>query len=261
MTNEIELEALDLAALLCSRVCHDIISPVGAINNGLEVLDEETSEEMKAFAFDLIRKSARQASAKLQFARLAFGAAGSAGAEIDIGDAEKVARGYMDGEKAEFSWTAPRVLMPKNQVKLILNLVLMATAAVPRGGSIKVTIEGEPTKPDVTFLCSGPSARIPAAFATLIPGTIIDVNIDAHAVQPYYAGLLARSCNMKVAAVLDGADVIITARYSEAAPVAEEAPVEASAPETMLADAPDGGVDAAEPVAVAAVADETTSQA
>ena len=72
MGEKAELEALDLAALLCSRVCHDIISPVGAITNGLEVLDEDNSEEMKAFAFDLIRRSARQASAKLQFARLAF---------------------------------------------------------------------------------------------------------------------------------------------------------------------------------------------
>ena len=262
MTNEIELEALDLAALLCSRVCHDIISPVGAINNGLEVLDEENSEEMKAFAFDLIRKSARQASSKLQFARLAFGAAGSAGAEIDIGDAEKVARGYMDGEKADFEWTAPRALMPKNQVKLILNLVLMAVAAVPRGGLIKVTVEGEPTKPDVTFHCSGPSARIPAAFEKLIPGTIIDVNIDAHAVQPYYAGLLARACGMTVAAVLDGTDVIITARSTVAAPVVEEAPAEQpAAAETMLADAAETAAEGAEPVVVAAVADEATSQA
>ncbi len=76
MTEQVELEALDLAALLCSRVCHDIISPVGAIINGLEVLDEDNSEEMRDFAFGLIRRSAGQASAKLQFARLAFGAAG-----------------------------------------------------------------------------------------------------------------------------------------------------------------------------------------
>src|ERR1700694_4552473 len=101
-----ELEGLDVAALLCSRVCHDIISPVGAITNGLEVLDEDNSEEMKTFAFDLIRRSARQASAKLQFARLAFGAAGSAGAEIDLADAESGAPRYMQGEKAQvfFCW-------------------------------------------------------------------------------------------------------------------------------------------------------------
>ena len=140
MTERAELEALDLAALLCSRVCHDIISPVGAIINGLEVLDEDNSEDMRDFAFGLIRRSAGQASAKLQFARLAFGAAGSAGAEIDIGDAEKVATGYMQGEKADFAWEAPRVLMPKNLVKLLLNLILLANAAIPRGGTVKVSV-------------------------------------------------------------------------------------------------------------------------
>ena len=77
------IEALDLAALLCSRVCHDLISPVGAIVNGLEVLAEEKDEETKNFALDLIKKSAGTASAKLQFCRIAFGAAGSAGAQID----------------------------------------------------------------------------------------------------------------------------------------------------------------------------------
>ena len=89
MADAADIAALDLAALLASRVCHDIISPVGAITNGLEVLEEETGEEMRSFAMDLIKKSARQASAKLQFARLAFGAAGSAGAEIDLGDADR----------------------------------------------------------------------------------------------------------------------------------------------------------------------------
>ena len=79
--------ALDLAALLCSRVCHDLISPVGAIVNGIEVMEEDKNEETKTFALELIKKSAYQLSAKLQFCRLAFGAAGSAGAQIDLGDA------------------------------------------------------------------------------------------------------------------------------------------------------------------------------
>lgn len=211
MTERVELDALDLAALLCSRVCHDIISPVGAINNGLEVLDENNSEEMKAFAFDLIRRSARQASAKLQFARLAFGAAGSAGAEIDLGDAEKVATGYMAGEKAEFSFEAPRVLMGKNLVKLLLNLILLANAAIPRGGSIKVTVEGDKGTPRFVLRSSGPNARIPPAFEKLVPGEIDGLQIDAQAVQGYYAGALARACGMRVKAVIDGTDVIVTA--------------------------------------------------
>lgn len=104
----VTLDALDLSALLCSRVCHDVISPVGAIVNGLEVLEDEDSAEMRDFALDLIRKSARQASARLQFARIAFGAAGSAGASIDLADAENVSRGMFGDEKTQLSWSAPR---------------------------------------------------------------------------------------------------------------------------------------------------------
>ena len=103
MSGAIALEGLDLAALLCSRVCHDLISPVGAIVNGLEVMEEGKDEETAKFAMDLIKKSARTASAKLQFCRIAFGAAGSAGAQIDTGDAEKVTRGLMEDEKTKIA--------------------------------------------------------------------------------------------------------------------------------------------------------------
>ncbi|MCB1496719.1 MAG: histidine phosphotransferase [Bauldia sp.] len=214
MTDQAELGALDLAALLCSRVCHDIISPVGAIINGLEVLDEDNSEDMKEFAFDLIRRSARQGSAKLQFARLAFGAAGSVGAEIDLADAEKVATGYMEGEKADFTWVAPRVLMPKNLVKLLLNLILLANTAVPRGGTVNVVVEGDAAAPRFTLRSVGPTARVPAAFEKLVPGEVEGSEIDAQSVQAYYAGALARSCGMAITAALDGEDVVIAAAPS-----------------------------------------------
>jgi histidine phosphotransferase ChpT len=210
LAERVELDALDLAALLCSRVCHDIISPVGAIINGLEVLDEDNGEEMREFAFSLIRKSAGQASAKLQFARLAFGAAGSAGAEIDLADAEKVARGYMQGEKAEFAWESPRVLMPKNLVKLLLNLILLAATAIPRGGLVKVTVEGH-APPKFILRSSGPSARVPPAFEKLVPGDIAGVPVDAQSVQAYYAGALARVCGMAISARLEGDHVVVEA--------------------------------------------------
>jgi histidine phosphotransferase ChpT len=211
MADRVELESLDLAALLCSRVCHDIISPVGAIINGLEVLDEDNGEDMRTFAFDLIRRSAQKATAQQHFARHAFGAAGTTTAENDNGQAEKVATGYMQSEKAEFSWSAPRVLMAKNRVKLLLNLVLLAIAAVPRGGSIRVVIEGEADAPTFTLRSSGPSARIPPAFEKLVPGDIAELQIDAQAVQAYYTGALARACAMTVTAALADADVVITA--------------------------------------------------
>src|SRR5215217_551878 len=136
----VTLDSLDLAALLCSRVCHDVISPVGAIVNGLEVLEDENDPAMHDFALDLIRKSAKQASARLQFARLAFGAAGSAGASIDLGDAEQVARGLFQDDKITLIWSAPRTLLPKNKVKLLLNLLVTAMNAIPRGGAIEVVV-------------------------------------------------------------------------------------------------------------------------
>ena len=136
--SESSIEALDLAALLCSRVCHDLISPVGAIVNGLEVLEEEKDEATKEFALDLIKKSARTASAKLQFCRIAFGAAGSAGAQIDLGDAETIARGFLEDDKTKLTWNLPRALSPKNRVKLLLNMLVIAGQAIPRGGRISV---------------------------------------------------------------------------------------------------------------------------
>src|ERR1700749_1060220 len=117
-SSPIAIGALDLAALLCSRVCHDLISPVGAIVNGLEVLDEDKDEETKTFALDLIKKSANVASAKLQFCRLAFGASGSAGAQIELGDAERAGRGLLEDGKATLVWNLPRALVAKNRVKL-----------------------------------------------------------------------------------------------------------------------------------------------
>ena len=139
MTEPTALGDLDLAALVSSRICHDVINPVAAISNGLEMLAEEPDQAMRDAAMDLIRKSAAQASAKLQFARLAFGAAGSAGAEIDLRDAEKVAREFVPGSgKHQVAWQGPAVTLPKNKVKLLLNLVALGVVALPRGGAINV---------------------------------------------------------------------------------------------------------------------------
>lgn len=206
----ISLEPLDLAALLCSRVCHDVISPVGAIVNALEVLEED-DPSMKEFALDLIKKSARNASARLQFARLAFGAAGSAGAMIDLGDAGSVANGFLNDEKLSLDWEAPRALLPKNQVKLVLNLLVLATQAIPRGGKIicRTTVTGEQGSFSIT--ATGSHARIPAHVEELLAGRSETGVIDAHAVQPLYAGLVARAAGMGVTFAIEGDTVSISA--------------------------------------------------
>ncbi|MBV9077692.1 MAG: histidine phosphotransferase [Methylobacteriaceae bacterium] len=206
------LDALDLAALLCSRVCHDVISPVGAIVNGLEVLEEEKDPAMQEFALDLIRKSAKQASARLQFARLAFGAAGSAGAAIDLGDAEAVARGMFGDEKTTLAWSAPRALMPKNRVKLLLNLVVLATAAIPRGGAVDVLVTGDEDTTSFVLTAKGVNARIPPHAEALLSGEPEEGRVDAHGIQTFFAGLVAREAGMGVRLSLEGDTVTIRAR-------------------------------------------------
>src|SRR6059058_615725 len=158
-------DALELAALLCSRVCHDLISPVGAIVNGLEVLDDNPKPDDREFALDLIRKSARTASARLQFCRLAFGAAGSAGAQIDTGDAESMARGHLEDDKTKIVWNLPRVLAPKNRVKLLLNMLVIAQQTIPRGGVLTVDSVGEGDGMGFRVAASGLNARMPQNIA------------------------------------------------------------------------------------------------
>ena len=162
---------LDLAALLCSRVCHDVISPVGAIINGLEVLDGEDDAEMREIAMELIRKSAASASARLQFCRLAFGAAGSLTPAIDTGDAETAARGLIASERTSLRWDAPRRLAPKNAVKLLLNLCLVAATATPRGGVITVDMTGEGDDLVIRVNAAGANVRLSQAAATALRGS------------------------------------------------------------------------------------------
>jgi histidine phosphotransferase ChpT len=218
----VTLDSLDLAALLCSRVCHDVISPVGAIVNGLEVLEDESDASMKEFALDLIRKSARQASARLQFARLAFGAAGSAGASIDLGDAEQVARGMFTEEKTTLQWSSPRALLPKNKVKLLLNLIVVATNAIPRGGVIDVSVTGVVPMGDTegaefVLKAKGQNARVPAHAEELLAGAPESGTVDAHGIQAFYAGMIARAAGMSVTLVLDGDEVTVRAAPAGAA--------------------------------------------
>src|SRR5499427_10155679 len=204
-------DALELAALLCSRVCHDLISPVGAIVNGLEVLDDNPKPEDRDFALDLIRKSAKTASARLQFCRLAFGAAGSAGAQIDLGDAHAMSRAFIEDDKTKLVWNLPRVLLPKNRVKLLLNMLLIAGQTIPRGGTLVVGPVGEGEKMGFRIAATGLNARIPQAVPALLEGTSESGSVDAHAIQPFYAGLLARACGLKVEIRPDGEKIVVAA--------------------------------------------------
>jgi len=206
------IDPLELAALVASRVCHDLISPVGAIVNGLEVLDEEHDASMREFAMDLVQKSARQASAKLQFARLAFGASGGAGSEIDMVEAGRCAGALMEREKADLNWSVAAPMLPKSQAKLLLNLLLVALNSVARGGRISVEADRTGEETVLRITADGDRAKLPAGVREILTEGALPNPLDAHAIQPLYAAMIAKDAGLAITATQEENRVILGAR-------------------------------------------------
>jgi histidine phosphotransferase ChpT len=227
MTDIIELKATDLAAMLCSRVCHDLINPVGAIGNGLEVLADPSQAEMAPFAQDLIANAAKQARAKLEFARLAYGASSTAGTDFDTRECERVASLFFEIEKADLNWTVTPMLMPKHKAKLLMNMLLIAAAAVPRGGVVTVAVEGPAGQENFTISAKAKKVYLPQGSADLLSGSPED-GVDALSIQPFYTGILARLTEMDLKIWLEEEAFFFTAKPKTAEtqiaePVAETA--------------------------------------
>ncbi len=190
---DIAMDDVKLAALMCSKVCHDLISPVGALGNGLEVLEEDDDAEMRQHAMSLIETSAQQASAKLKFARLAYGASGSAGAQIDLRDAEQVVRELLGGGKIEIEWQAPVATLDKDVVKLLTNLTHIACDCIPRGGTLSVVVRAEDGAGDFTIKAEGKKAKLAEETRVALEcrGSVDD--LDGRTVIPFVCGILAKS--------------------------------------------------------------------
>jgi histidine phosphotransferase ChpT len=187
----------ELAALLCSRVCHDLISPVGAMVNGIEVMDEDDDPDMREHAMQLLRSSARQASAKLQFARLAFGAGASAGDALDLADAKDVAGQFFANEKLTLEWHLPAAPLDRQAVRLLLNLLLAGAGCLPRGGRLSASMEeGETLR--FIIAAEGERCRLPAGLEERLAAHMPEEGLDARSVQGYYAGLIAHERCAKI---------------------------------------------------------------
>ena len=204
---------LELAALISSKICHDVIGPVGAIYNGLEILDEDNDPDAKSYALDVIRNVTEQASARLQFARFAFGAAGSAGSMIDLGTAEQITRGFIGQGKHRLVWRSVPGHMGKDKVKLLLNLIASALTALPRGGEIDVVLGGSMERPHFLIRCRGTGARPPQYLTDFVLGQQ-PPQLDAMTIQAYYTWRLAGTAGLHLEILREGADILLAARAS-----------------------------------------------
>lgn len=210
MAVEAQPTDLELAALISSKICHDVIGPVGAIYNGLEILDDDDDIESKTYALDVIRNVTEQASARLQFARFAFGAAGSAGAQIDLATAQQITTGFIGTGKHALVWEGPSGHMSKDKVKLLLNLIACSITALPRGGEIKLEISGTLEQPTFTLCCAGTSARPPQYLSAFVSGNE-PPELDALSIQAYYTWRLASTAGMQLKIDKVGADIVMLA--------------------------------------------------
>ena len=178
------MNAVDLASLLCSRLCHDLMSPVGALNNGIELLADEQDPEMRERCLELLADSARASANKLKFFRLAFGAAGGFGDEIDTHEAEAALEGVFGPERRiELGWMVSGDKLPKGAVKLLLNLALIAGDALVRGGRLDVGAERGGDGIELVIRGEGPRILLdPTLRETLANGS------SGGAIEPRAAG-------------------------------------------------------------------------
>lgn len=203
------LDAISLSALLASRLCHDLINPVGALGSGLEVLDDETMDQaMRDSALDLIRSSGHKSIALLKYARLAYGAAGGFGAELPMEEAEAVLRELYNWCKAELVWKVAPGLAPKEHVKALLILAQAAADCAPRGGVVTVTGEAGHYRIEAR----GPRIILQDDLIAALGGEGAD--LKPKFAPAYVAGLLAREAGGLVDAALEGDKVVMRAIFA-----------------------------------------------
>ena len=154
---------VDLASLLCSRLCHDLLSPVGALNNGLELLADETDPAMRERCMELLAESARTSASKLMFFRLAFGAAGGFGEQVDVHEARQAIEALLAEAKGKtLNWLVEADTLPKAAVKVLLNLALIGGDALVRGGTLSIGAEENGGQVEIVVQGEGPRTLLDA---------------------------------------------------------------------------------------------------
>ena len=208
-----KLTPTTLSALLCARICHDLISPVGALGTAIEILDDKGNVDMHEDALALVRTSSRQASAKLKFLRIALGAAGSAPGVIPTAEVIKLTNDMFADSKPDLVWNIESDGIDKDRARILMNLIMLAIQAAPRGGTVTVTRNGQDDGANFTAVSDGPKARLGADVAKAIAGKAPEDGFEGRSIQPLYANLLARDIGGTLEASADETVITFTANF------------------------------------------------
>lgn len=181
----------DLAALLCSRLCHDMLSPVGALSNGLELLADEKDPEMRQRCFELLEQSARISTGKLKFFRLAYGAAGGFGDQVPSEEPRDLVKGLVDGNgKIELEWAVSEPALPKPAVKVLLNLAAIAIDALVRGGTLMVGAERRGGATEIAVRAAGQKVAFDASIGKALDGSLSEGELSGRTAPAHLIRLL-----------------------------------------------------------------------
>ncbi len=186
------MDAISFASLLCSRLCHDLLSPVGALNNGIELLADEHDPEMRARCMELLAESARASANKLKFFRLAFGAAGGFGEEVDAREAKTAIEGlFVSAGRIELGWQVGDATLSKPAIKLLLNLALIAGDALVRGGRLEIGAESRDGVTEMVIRADGDRIVLDPELRKALLGETPEADLAPRAAAAWLAHQLA----------------------------------------------------------------------
>ena len=205
------MNAVDLASLLCSRLCHDLMSPVGALNNGIELLADEQDPDMREKCLELLADSARASANKLKFFRIAFGAGGGFGDAIDTHEAEAALEGVFGPERRiELGWMVTNDKLPKGAVKLLLNLALIAGDALVRGGRLDIGAEHTDGSLELAIRAEGTRVLLDGTLReTLTNGAPANGQIEPRAAGAWLAHSLAEESGGEIRLSAPTSEVLV----------------------------------------------------
>jgi len=207
-----ESDSLELASLLCSRLCHDMLSPVGALSNGLELLREEKDPEMRRRCFELLEQSARISTDKLKFFRLAYGAAGGFGDEVPAQEPKELIQALVAAnERIELQWAVSDEYLPKPAVKVLLNLAAIAIDALVRGGTLAVGAERRDGATEIAVRAAGPRVAFDASIGKALEGSLADSELSGRTAPAHMIRLLAEELGGGVQYALSGEALVMGA--------------------------------------------------
>jgi histidine phosphotransferase ChpT len=195
--------SVELASLLCSRLCHDMLSPVGALSNGLELLADEKDPEMRARCFELLEQSARISADKLKFFRLAFGAAGGFGEMVPLSEARALVDALVaNNARITVNWALPGDSLPKPAIKTLLNFALIGLEALPRGGTLDIAAEYRDGHSEIVVRSAGPRIAFDRSVGSALEGTLPESELSSRTAPAAMLDQLAKAIGGQLQYVL-----------------------------------------------------------